>query len=205
MECSTAQLGSSGEYFSNSTDNWLMIGAAASSSNGVCPDIVSDIYNHSVGLQEICAQNALILHFYDYECVNHMEIVHPHGNVSHAENVETFSAYPASSQRTFSDRSNNKSLFTSDTVAPVSMRQRCRRSPNVALMKTAVGETLLIGMALALWADPWPNSGSALGHFPVSADVGLGNDIDSLEQNVLVGHKRSNSSHFGVAYGHFVF
>ena len=29
-------------------------------------------------------------------------------------------------------------------------------TPNVALMKTAVGETLLIGMALALWADPWP-------------------------------------------------
>ena len=72
-------------------------------------------------------------------------------------------------------------------------------------MKTAVGEILLIGMALALWADLWPNSGSALGRFPVSVDVGLGNDIDSLEQNVLVGHKRSNSSHFGVAHGHFVF
>ena len=78
-------------------------------------------------------------------------------------------------------------------------------TPNVALMKTAVGETLLIGMALALWADPWPHSGSALGRFFVSVDAELGNDIDSLEQNVLVSHKRSNSSHFGVAHDHFVF
>ncbi len=70
-------------------------------------------------------------------------------------------------------------------------------------MKTAVGETLLIGMALSLWADPWPSSGSAFGRFPVSVVVELGNDTDSLEQNVLVDHKRSSSFHFGVAHGHF--
>ncbi len=96
-------------------------------------------------------------------------------------------------------------LFTSDTVAPVSTRQRFRCSPNVALTKTAVGKILFIGIVLSSRADPRPNSRSAPGSFPGVVVVGLGTNIDNHWQNVQGHHTQNSNSCSGVAQGHFFY
>ena len=96
-------------------------------------------------------------------------------------------------------------LFTSDTVAPVSTRQRCRCPPDIALIKTAVGQTLFIGIALSSLADAWPNSGSALGSFPDVVVVGLDTDIDNHGQNVRGHHTQSSNFRTDVAQGDFFY
>ena len=70
-------------------------------------------------------------------------------------------------------------------------------------MKTAVGETLLIGMALSSRADPWPNSGSALGSFPGAVVEELGTEADNHRQNVRVHHTQNSSFRSHIAHGHF--